>query len=82
MVASAALGAAAVQTLHAQVKPLAYNTAEITIMDQDGYNKEYLPLRGGRRPPARERSASPWILSDDRSQSGTGFAPPSARAIS
>ena len=45
MVASAALGAtAAVQTLRAQTKPPAYNIAEITIKDQDGYNKEYLPL--------------------------------------
>jgi uncharacterized protein (DUF1330 family) len=44
MVASAALGAAAIQTLHAQVKPPVYNIAEITIKDQDGYNKEYLPL--------------------------------------
>jgi uncharacterized protein (DUF1330 family) len=44
MFASAALGAAAVQTLHAQAKPPAYNIAEITINDQDGYNKEYLPL--------------------------------------
>jgi uncharacterized protein (DUF1330 family) len=44
MVASAALGATAVQTLHAQTKPPAYNIAEITIKDQDGYNKDYLPL--------------------------------------
>ena len=44
MVAGAALGAAAIQTLHAQTKPPAYNIAEITIRDQDGYNKEYLPL--------------------------------------
>ena len=44
MVVGAALGAAAVQTLHAQTKPTAYNIAEITIKDQDGYNKEYLPL--------------------------------------
>ena len=44
MIASAALGAAAVQTLHAQAKPPAYNVAEITIKDQGGYNKEYLPL--------------------------------------
>ena len=44
MVASAALGATALQTLHAQTKPPAYNIAEITIKDQDGYNKEYLPL--------------------------------------
>jgi uncharacterized protein (DUF1330 family) len=43
MVTSAALGAAAVQSLHAQAKPPAYNVAEITIKDQDGYNKEYLP---------------------------------------
>ena len=43
MVASAAFGAAAVQTLYAQAKPPAYNVAEITIKDQDGYNKEYLP---------------------------------------
>ena len=44
MVTSAALGAAAVQSLHAQAKPPAYNVAEITIKDQDGYNKEYLPV--------------------------------------
>jgi uncharacterized protein (DUF1330 family) len=44
MIVSAALGAAVVQTLHAQAKPPDYNVAEITIKDQDGYNKEYLPL--------------------------------------
>jgi uncharacterized protein (DUF1330 family) len=44
MLASAALGAATVQTLHAQAKPPAYNVVEITIKEQDGYNKEYLPL--------------------------------------
>ena len=43
MIGSAAIGAAAVQTLHAQTKPPAYNIAEITIKDQDGYDKEYLP---------------------------------------
>ena len=40
MVASAALGAATSETIHAQAMPI----AEITIKDQDGYNKEYLPL--------------------------------------
>jgi uncharacterized protein (DUF1330 family) len=44
MITSAALGATVVQTLHAQIKPPAYNVVEITIKDQDGYNKEYLPL--------------------------------------
>jgi len=43
MVAGAAVGAAAVQALHAQAKPPAFGIAEITIKDQDGYNKEYLP---------------------------------------
>src|SRR5262245_52511176 len=44
MVASVALGAAVVRTLQAQTKPPAYNIVEITIKDQDRYNKEYLPL--------------------------------------
>jgi uncharacterized protein (DUF1330 family) len=44
MVVGAAIGATAVQTLHAQAKPPAYNVVEITIKDQDGYNQEYLPL--------------------------------------
>jgi len=43
MVAGAALGAAAIQTLHAQAKPPAYVITEITIKDQDGYTKEFLP---------------------------------------
>jgi hypothetical protein len=57
MVASAALGAAAVQTLHAQTKPPAYNIAEITIKDQDGYNvsrdRHYCLSRHRRRTRAR-----------------------------
>jgi uncharacterized protein (DUF1330 family) len=39
----ALLGAAAVQVLHAQAKPPAFNIAEITVTNEDGYNKEYLP---------------------------------------
>ena len=44
ILAGTTLGAVAIQTLHAQAKPLAYVVAEITIKDQDGYTKEYLPL--------------------------------------
>jgi len=76
MVGSAALGAAAVQTLHAQTKPPAYNTAEITIKDQDGYNKEYLPLitkaltdaggkflvRGGKTISYQGAAAAPRVV--------------------
>src|SRR3954454_20714172 len=37
-----AVGAGAVQGLHAQSKPPAYVIAEIDVTDQDGYAKEYL----------------------------------------
>ena len=46
LLTGAALGAAAVQTLHAQVKPVAFQIAEVTVRDQDGFNKEFAPLIG------------------------------------
>jgi len=42
-VAGAAVGAAAIQSLHAQAEPVAYVVSEITITNQDGYNKDYVP---------------------------------------
>jgi uncharacterized protein (DUF1330 family) len=53
------VGAVAVQSLRAQVKPPAYVIAEIDVMNQDGYTKEYLPagskavLAGGAKYLAR-----------------------------
>jgi len=53
------LGAVAVQGLHAQAKPAAYVIAEIDVVNQDGYTKEYLPagskalLAGGAKYLAR-----------------------------
>jgi uncharacterized protein (DUF1330 family) len=44
MVASAAVGTAAVQIVHAQAKPPAFVIAEIAVKDQDGYSKQYLPV--------------------------------------
>jgi uncharacterized protein (DUF1330 family) len=38
-----ALGAIAVQVLHAQAKPAAYGIAEVTVNDKDAYAKEFLP---------------------------------------
>jgi uncharacterized protein (DUF1330 family) len=38
-----ALGAIAVQALHAQAKPMAYGIAEVTVSDKDAYTKEFLP---------------------------------------
>ena len=39
-----ALGALAVQALHAQAKPAAYAIAEVTISNQDAYAKDFLPV--------------------------------------
>jgi uncharacterized protein (DUF1330 family) len=38
-----ALGAAMIQTLHAQAKPPAYVIGQISVRDQEGYTKEFLP---------------------------------------
>jgi len=42
-IGSFALGAAAVQTLHAQARPPAYAIAEIAVKDEAGYKNEFLP---------------------------------------
>src|ERR1700694_4104030 len=44
MLASAALGAAAVHGLHAQAKPPVYLVSEIDVTNVDAYTKEYVPL--------------------------------------
>jgi uncharacterized protein (DUF1330 family) len=44
MLSGVGLGAAAVQGLHAQAKPLAYVISEIDVTDKDAYAKEYVPL--------------------------------------
>jgi uncharacterized protein (DUF1330 family) len=43
MLAGAALGAAAIQGLHAQAKPPIYYVAEIDVTNPDAYGKEYAP---------------------------------------
>jgi uncharacterized protein (DUF1330 family) len=43
MLAGAALGAAAVQGLHAQAKPPVYLVSEIDVTNVDAYTKEYVP---------------------------------------
>jgi uncharacterized protein (DUF1330 family) len=44
MLTGAAIGALAVQGLHAQPKPSAYVVSEIEITDLDAYQKEYAPI--------------------------------------
>jgi uncharacterized protein (DUF1330 family) len=43
MLAGIALGAAAMQTLHAQAKPPVYMIAINEVSNQEGYTKEYVP---------------------------------------
>jgi uncharacterized protein (DUF1330 family) len=43
LLAGAALGAAAVQGLHAQAKPPVYYVAEIDVTDLEGWTKDYSP---------------------------------------
>ncbi len=43
VLAGVAIGAAAIQTLHAQAKPPVYMVAINEITDQEGYTKQYLP---------------------------------------
>lgn len=42
VLAGIAIGAAAIQGLHAQAKPPAYVIAEIDVANMEGYSKEYL----------------------------------------
>jgi uncharacterized protein (DUF1330 family) len=61
MVAGAALGAAAVQGLHAQAKPPIYVIAEIEAPNMDAYLKDYAPLaqKGIREAGGRIVAAGP-----------------------
>jgi hypothetical protein len=43
LLAGAALGAAAVQGLHAQAKPPIYYVAEIDVTNLEGWTKDYTP---------------------------------------
>jgi uncharacterized protein (DUF1330 family) len=44
LLAGAAIGAAAVQTLHAQAKPPAYVITDADVSNGEAYTKDYLPL--------------------------------------
>jgi len=43
IIAGFGLGAAAVESLHAQAKPPVYYIAEVDVTNQEGYMKEYVP---------------------------------------
>jgi uncharacterized protein (DUF1330 family) len=66
----AALGAAAIQGLHAQAKPPVYTVSEIQITNLDAYLKEYAPIA-----QASIRAAGGKILAGGPGTSLEGAAP-------
>jgi uncharacterized protein (DUF1330 family) len=64
MLAGIALGAAAVQGLHAQAKPPVYLVSEIDVTNVDAYTKEYVPLaraaikKSGGKPLAASQNVT------------------------
>jgi uncharacterized protein (DUF1330 family) len=76
MLAGAALGGAAIQTLHAQAKPHAYVIAEVTIKDLDGYLKEFAP----GVVKAQEAMGGKFLVRGGKTESNLG-SPPAPRVV-
>lgn len=76
MIGSFALGAAAVQGLHAQSKPPAYVIAEINVTDKDGYVKEFLPLAAKEI----QNAGGKYVVRGGKAVSLQG-APPAGRVV-
>ena len=71
VLAGLAVGAAAVETLHAQAKPPAYVVAEIEVTNLTPYDKEYVPAA------MKAKIAEPKLVID---RSGTSTGTPSTLA--
>ena len=73
-----AIGAAAVQGLHAQAKPPAYVISEIEVTNADAYAKEYVPLAN----KALAESGQKRLASGGKTISLAGQPPASRIALS
>jgi uncharacterized protein (DUF1330 family) len=74
MLAGAALGAAAVQGLHAQAKPPIYVVTEVDVADVDSYLKDYVP-----KTQAIIRAGGGRILAGGQNVTSLEGAPPARR---
>ena len=76
MTASFALGALAVQGLHAQAKPTGYVVVEVAVTDKDGYAKEFIP------PAAKaiEEGGGKYVVRGGKTVSFQG-TPPASRVV-
>jgi len=63
LLAGAALGAAAVQALHAQAKPPVYQITEIEFLDRTAYERDYVPKAQARYERRVESSLRQVVLS-------------------
>jgi uncharacterized protein (DUF1330 family) len=77
MVVSFALGAVAVQGLHAQAKPPTYYISEIDVTNPESYLKEYAPRQGAL---IRE-SGGRYLVAGGKTTSFDGDAPKSRVVI-
>ena len=75
MVASFALGAVAVQTLHAQAKPPAYFIAENDVTNADAYKNEFLSIA---MPASKEHGGRYLAAGNATALSGD---PPKSRVV-
>jgi uncharacterized protein (DUF1330 family) len=74
ILAGAALGAAAVQGLHAQAKPPVYYVSEIDVRDVDAWQKDYAP-----KAQAVIKAAGGRVLAAGQKVTGIEGAPPKPR---
>jgi uncharacterized protein (DUF1330 family) len=76
MIAGFALGATAIQTLHARAKPPLYQVTEIDVTDLDGYLKEYAP-----KAQASANASGGRILAAGQEVSAVEGTPPKRRVV-
>jgi uncharacterized protein (DUF1330 family) len=74
MIAGAALGAAAIQGLHAQAKPPVYYIAEIDVTNLEGWQKDYAP-----RAQAVIKAAGGRVLAAGQKVTSIEGTPPKQR---
>jgi uncharacterized protein (DUF1330 family) len=71
LLAGIAIGASAVQGLHAQAKPPVYTVTEVDVTNVDGYMKEFVPVV----QPLVKKSGGTLIASSNTVTAITGTAP-------
>ena len=76
ILAGAALGAAAVQGLHAQAKPPVYQITEIEFLDRTAYERDYVP-----KAQAVIRAAGGKFLAAGGTTTSIEGDPPKARIV-